>query len=66
MLVERARGRVDDPDEVLNGFCLRILGRLVDLAAPTEGSGRRWAEGQYLLEDLLEGKRFLTETRWLR
>jgi hypothetical protein len=66
MLVERARGRVDDPDEVLNGFCLRILGRLVDLAAPTEGSGRRWAEGQYLLEDLLEGKRFPTETRWLR
>jgi hypothetical protein len=66
MLVERARGRVDDPDEVLNGFCLRILGRLVDLAAPTEGSGRRWAEGRYLLEDLLEGKRFPTETRWLR
>ena len=66
MLVERARGRVDDPDEVLNGFCLRILGRLVDLAAPTEGSGRRWAEGRYLLEDLLEGRRFPTETRWLR
>ena len=57
---------MDDPDEVLNGFCLRILGRLVDLAAPTEGSGRRWAEGQYLLEDLLEGKGFPTETRWLR
>ena len=66
MLVERARGRVDDPDEVLNGFCLRILGRLVDLAAPTKGAGRRWAGGAYALEDLLEGKRFPTETRWLR
>jgi hypothetical protein len=66
LLVERARGRVDDPDEVMNGFCLRILGRLVDLAAPTEGSGRRWAEGRYVLEDLLEGNGFPTETRWLR
>ena len=66
MLVERARGRVDDPDEVLNGFSLRILGRLVDLAAPTKGAGRRWAGGAYALEDLLEGKRFPTETRWLR
>ena len=30
--VTRARGRVDDPDDVLNGF-LRILGRLIDLAS---------------------------------
>jgi hypothetical protein len=66
LLVEKARGRVDDPDEVLNGFCLRILGRLVDLATPTGGAGRRWAGGPYALEDLLEGKRFPTETRWLR
>jgi hypothetical protein len=66
MLVEKARGRVDDPDEVLNGFCLRILGRLVDLAAPTRGAGRRWTGGPYVLEDFLEGKRFPTETRWLR
>jgi hypothetical protein len=66
LLVERARGRVDDPDDVLNGFCLRILGRLVDLAAPTRGSGRRWAEGPYTLADLREGKRFPTGTRWLR
>ena len=66
LLVEKARGRVDDPDEILNGFCLRILGRLVDLAAPTKGAGRRWAGGPYALEDLLEGKRFPTETRWLR
>ena len=66
LLVEKARGRVDDPDEVLNGFCLRILGRIVDLAAPTQGAGRRWAEGPYALADLLEGRRFPTETRWLR
>jgi hypothetical protein len=66
LLVEKARGRVDDPDEVLSGFCLRILGRLVDLAAPTKGAGRRWAGGPYTLEDLLEGKRFPTETRWFR
>jgi hypothetical protein len=66
LIVEKARGRVDDPDEVLSGFCLRILGRLVDLAAPTKGAGRRWAGGPYTLEDLLEGKRFPTETRWFR
>jgi hypothetical protein len=66
LLVERARGRVDDPDDVLNGFCLRILGRLIDLAAPTRGSGRRWAEGPYTLADLREGRRFPTGTRWLR
>lgn len=66
LLVEKARGRVDDPEEVLNGFCLRVLGRVLDLAAPTSGSGRRWAEGPYTLSDLLEGKRFPTETRWFR
>jgi hypothetical protein len=66
LLVEKARGRVDDPDEVLHGFCLRILGRLVDLAAPTGGSGRRWAEGPYTLEDLLKRRGFPAETRWLR
>jgi hypothetical protein len=64
--VEKARGRVDDPDEVLNGFCLRMLGRIVDLALPTQGAGRRWAEGPYVLADLLAKKRFPTETRWLR
>jgi hypothetical protein len=63
--VEKARGRVDDPDEILNGFCLRIFGRLVDLAAPTSGSGRRWGDGPYVLADFLEGRRFPTETRWL-
>ncbi len=66
IFVERARGRIDDPDEVLNGFCLRILGRLIDLAAPTAGSGRRWAGGPYPLRDLLEGRPFPTETRWFR
>lgn len=64
--VEKARGRTDDSEEVLHGFSLRILGRLVDLAAPTGGAGRRWAEGPYALEDLLAGKRFPTETRWFR
>jgi hypothetical protein len=66
LFVEKARGRVDDPDEVLNGFCLRILGRLVDLAAPTNGSGRRWGDYPYVLADFLQGKGFPTETRWLR
>jgi hypothetical protein len=66
LFVEKARGKIDDPDEVLNGFCLRILGRLIDLAAPTGGAGRRWAAGPYSLADLLEGERFLTDTRWLR
>jgi hypothetical protein len=66
ILVEKARGKLDDPDEVLNGFCLRILGRLIDLAAPTGGSGRRWAEGPYALTDLQKRERFPTETRWFR
>ena len=66
LLVEKARGSVDDPDEVLNGFCLRILGRFIDLAVPTRGAGRRWAGGPYALADLLQGERFPTDTRWLR
>jgi hypothetical protein len=65
VLIEKARGRVDDPDDVLGGFCLRILGRLVDLAASTEWAGRRWAEGPYSAEDLLVGRRPPVETRWL-
>ncbi len=66
LFVEKARGNVDDPDEVLNGFCLRILGRLIDLAVPTRGAGRRWAGGPYSLANLLEGERFPTETRWFK
>jgi hypothetical protein len=66
LFVEKARGSVDDPDEILNGFCLRILGCLIDLAVPTRGAGRRWADGPYALADLLQGERFPTHTRWLR
>ena len=61
--VAKARGRIDDPEEVIDGFCLRILGRLVDLAAATGGVGRRWAGGAYGLSDHLQGKVFPTETR---
>ena len=63
LFVARARGRVEDPDEVLSGFCLRIIGRLVDLAATTGGVGRRWVDGNYALADYLEGKAFPRETR---
>ena len=66
VFVQKARGRVDDPEDVLNGFCLRILGRVLDLAAPTSGSGRRWSEDPYTLTDLLEERRFPTETRWFK
>jgi len=65
VFVERARGTVEDPDDVLGGFCLRILGRLVDLAAPTEWAGRRWDTGSYSAGDLLAGRRPPVETRWL-
>lgn len=61
--VAQARGRIDDPDDVLNGFCLRILGRLIDLAALTGGAGRRWSAEPYALRELLEGKDFPTELR---
>jgi hypothetical protein len=63
LFVTKARGRIDDPDEVINGFCLRILGRLIDLAATTGGAGRRWAGDAYGLSDYLEGRAFPTETR---
>ena len=64
--VAKARGRVDDADEVLNGFCLRIAGRLVDLVALTGGVGRRWAPEPYALPDLHSGKEHPTEVRWPR
>jgi hypothetical protein len=63
LFVTKARGRVDDPDEVLNGFCLRILGRLIDLAAMIGGAGRRWAGDTYTLSDFLTGKAYPNETR---
>lgn len=66
IFVAKSRGRVDDPDDVLNGFCLRILGRLVDTAALTGGAGRRWTNGPYALPDLLSGRDHPTELRWSR
>lgn len=66
LFVERARGRVDDPDEVINGFCLRILGRLIDLASLTGGAGVRWSNEPYTLLDRLDGKRFSTRMRFPR
>ncbi|QIN77176.1 hypothetical protein GBA65_00100 [Rubrobacter marinus] len=66
VFVARSRGRVDDPDDVLNGFCLRILGRLFDTAALTGGAGRRWARDAYTLPDLLSGREHPTELRWSR
>jgi hypothetical protein len=62
--VAKARGQVDDPDEVLNGFCLRIVGRLVDLASLAGGVGKRWSDEPYTLPDLLSGKEHPTEIRW--
>ena len=66
LFVTKARGRVDDPDEVLNGFGLRILGRLLDLVALTGGAGRRWSAEGYTLQDLLSGREHPTELRWPR
>lgn len=64
IFVEGARGRTDDPDEVLNGFCLRILGRLIDLAALTGGAGRAWSHADdYDREDLLSSRAFPTDLR---
>ena len=66
LFVAKARGKVDDSDDVLNGFCLRIVGRLLDLASLTGGAGRRWTGEPYALKDLLEGKRAPTTLRWPR
>jgi hypothetical protein len=66
LFVTRARGRVDDPDDVLNGFCLRIVGRLIDLASLSGGAGRRWTDEPYSLRELLEGRRAPTALRWPR
>ncbi len=66
LFVEKARGRVDDPDGVINGFCLRILGRLIDLASLTGGAGVRWSNESYTLLDRLDGERFSTRMRFPR
>ncbi len=63
LFVAKARGKVDDPDDVLNGFCLRILGRLIDLAALTGGAGRRWSEVPYTLLQHVGGEDAPTELR---
>lgn len=66
LFVAHACGKVDDSDEVVNGFCLRILGRLVDLAGLTGGVGRKWSAEPYTLPELLGGKSFPTELRFPR
>jgi hypothetical protein len=66
LFVARTRGKVDDPEDVLNGFCLRIVGRLIDLASLTGGAGRRWSDELYSLKDLLEGRHAPTALRWPR
>ncbi len=66
LFVAKARGRVDDPADIINGFCLRIVGRLIDLAFLTGGAGRRWTDEPYSLRDLLEGRRAPTSLRWPR
>jgi hypothetical protein len=66
LFVAKARGRVDDADEILNGFCLRIIGRLVDLASLIGGAGRRWSVEPYTLSELLSRKEYPTELRWPR
>jgi hypothetical protein len=66
LFVAQARGKVDDPDEVIYGFCLRILGRLVDLAGLTGGAGRKWSGEPYTLPELMGGKSFPTELRFPR
>lgn len=64
VFVAKARGKVDDPDEVLNGFCLRILGRLIDVAATTGGVGRRWGNTDgYDLAGYVDGEAAPTELR---
>ena len=63
LFVAKARGKVDDPDDVLNGFCLRILGRLIDLAALTGGAGKSWSQETYTLTNLVDGKEHPAEVR---
>ncbi len=66
LFVAKARGKVGDPDDIINGFCLRNVGRLIDVASLTGGAGRRWSDEPYSLKDLLEGKRAPTALRWPR
>lgn len=66
IFVNLARGKVDDPDEIINGFCLRIIGRLIDLVALTGGAGRLWADDPYTLQDLLNGRGAPSDLRFPR
>jgi hypothetical protein len=66
LFVARARGRVDDAEDVLDGFCLRILGRLIDLAALTGGAGRSWSGAPYTIASFLSGEPTPTRQRWPR
>lgn len=66
LFVAKARGKVGDSEDILNGFCLRIAGRLVDLAATTGGVGRRWASDPYSLREFLEGTPHPTQFRFPR
>jgi hypothetical protein len=66
LFVARARGKANDPEDVLDGFCLRMLGRLVDLAALTGGAGRSWTEEPYTVVDYLSGNPAPTHPRWPR
>lgn len=66
LFVARARGRVDDAEDVLDGFCLRILGRLIDLAALTGGAGRSWSGEPYTVTGYLSGEPAPTRPRWPR
>ena len=64
VFVVKARGKVDDPDEVIDGCSLRILGSLIDLAATTGGVGLRWTDASgYDLARYLEGDDAPTERR---
>ncbi len=62
----RLRRYREEADDVLNGFCLRILGRLIDLASLSGGAGRRWTHEPYALKNLLEGRRAPMTLRWPR
>ena len=66
VFVEKARGKVEDSDKVLHGFCLRILGRLIDNAALTGGAARRWSDEPFALAELLSGRPHPTDLRWSR
>jgi hypothetical protein len=66
LFVAKARGNVEDHDDVINGFCLRILGRLIDVASLIGGAGRSWTEEPYSLQHLLEAQQPPTALRWPR